>query len=362
MQREAATTTSAACMPRMRSRIEMRAEFDFRSFADGLAAKEWLSNIESIVGRGSKSEMTGGALGFALRLADIDISASWRSVDPVAAAFDLWSSGPAETVLATALAHADRRIARRLSDIPSWVQNTPSLEESEALRTPDIVRRLAVHSPYVRPLGLAAQLEQGGGFSAHARHTLASLAQIELSSISGITALRLAPSGPPQEPIEVLADLGLVNEWIGAAAFVLGGQDLKLIARSAEAWRRTIAGLWSYQRVPRSWQGLDDASGLDLLLSARTQELLATKDPAAASQSVVAAWSGVDGALPDRLRKRLTDFITRARRATVPRRGERRALESARALMRAGAPAAFIPALAVLAVSGRQKSETLFSK
>jgi AAA ATPase domain len=338
------------------ARIEMRAEFAYPKFANSLADESWRQKIQSVANRGTKSDMTAGALGFALCFADVDIKASWRSVDPVGAAFELWSSGPAATVLASALAHADHRISSRVSGTPSWLQNTSGLTASEAFRTPDVVRRLAVHSPYARPLGLAAQLEKSRRLTTHARNTLAALAKIDLARNAGITGLQIAPSSPPQEPIEILADLGLVNEWIGAAAFAGGGRDIKPIARSAEAWRRTLAGLWSYGRAPGSWQGVGDASGLDLLLLARTRELLATKDPPAASRSVIAAWSGVDGALPDRLRTRLAALVRRARRATARSKGENRALQAALVLVRAGAPAAFIPALATLAVSGRQKS------
>lgn len=339
------------------ARIEMRAEFGFRKLTTRLSDPAWREKIQNVVSRGAKFEMSAGALGFALRAAAISIEASWRTVDPVAATFELWASVGYGTALATAMAHAGSRIGNRLPQAMEWMQHASRFNDwgRADLGDPNTVRRLAVYSPYAHPLGVAAQLDQTRRLATHARNSLAALTKLDLTSNSGIAGLDVAPYGPPQEPVEILADLGLVNEWAGAAAFVLGGQDIRLIAKSAEAWRRSIAGLWGYRLPPVSWQDPTIGPGVDVLSWDRTRELLSAKDPIVVSQSVIAAWTGSDTALPDRARERLTAFVGAARRATARKKGEKRALEAVRILTRAGAPAAFLPALAVLAVSGRQR-------
>jgi hypothetical protein len=141
---------------------------------------------------------------------------------------------------------------------------------------------------------------------------------------------------------------------VGAAVFVLEHPDILLIAKGAEAWRRTMAGDWAYPHAPVEWSGAEFADGLDALLRVRVQELLAADDPVTASRSLLAAWCGISGALPDKIRKRMQALIKGARSAGVRARRDARALEAARLLLRAGAPSAFVPALATL-VAVKQK-------
>lgn len=337
------------------ARIEMRAEFSFDAATKRLATDgRWREMVQGIISRGAKTEMTAGALGFALRAVGVEVYASWRHIDPVAAAFELWVDGQSDNATANALSLAETRIARRLPQGLTQIPQLPSVTSSRTRQDETCVRRLMVHSPYATPLCLQAQLARLAQFkmsrrlATHARATLTALARSELPRNSGIAGLAVASRGPAQEPIEILTDLGLVNEWVGAAAFALGGKDLALIAKSAEAWRRTMAGQWSYGHAPAGWLGTQSASELDILVWARVYELLSSRDPISASRSLLLAWAGATDALPDKIRNRLIALAAPARRLTARKKDDVRALEAARVLMRTGAPAAFVPALAML--------------
>nr|WP_246432949.1 ATP-binding protein [Rhodopseudomonas rhenobacensis] len=337
------------------ARIEMRAELSFKAATRRLvidgAWREW---VQVIVGRGAKTEMTEGALGFALRAAGVPVSASWRHIDPVAAAFEQWADNSSGTATANALAAAAARLARRL---PQGLASNPQTATAVGSPTgPDqaTVRRLMVHSPYAASLCLLAQLEVSRRLTTHARAALIALAKCDLPLNSGLAGIAVNPNGPAQEPIEILSDVGLVNEWAGAASFVLGGRDCASIAKSAETWRRTMCGHWSYGRAPEGWHDAESKFELDSLTTARVQELLGAGDPGSASRSLLLAWSSAEDALPQKLRARLAALAARARSATARRKGETRALEAARTLMKAGVPAAFIPALSTLVATNQK--------
>jgi hypothetical protein len=60
----------------------------------------------------------------------------------------------------------------------------------------------------------------------------------------------------PHDTAEGLATLGLTADWAEGFTFFHPVPDLPAIARAAERWRRTAAGLWSYGRTrPRAWTG-----------------------------------------------------------------------------------------------------------
>jgi hypothetical protein len=54
------------------------------------------------------------------------------------------------------------------------------------------------------------------------------------------------------------------------AALALRDSNLALVARSAEAWRQTVAGRWRYGAAPRGWRG---SPRLDEVTLARTRRL-----------------------------------------------------------------------------------------
>lgn len=307
-----------------------------------------------VVSRGAKTDMNAGALGFALCAAGVETQSSGRPVDPVHATAELWSPDRSDIALNKALSYARDRMARRTPRAVKPVRRLSILTNPAARAATVAARQLAVHSPYRLCLSLQAQLDQNKRLASHARTTLAGLAQSGLWWNSGIAGVKIGPPGSAQEPIEIWSDLGLVNEWAGAAAFVLGGRDLALIAASAETWRRTTAGQWAYGRAPQNWSGAEFANGFDASLWVRIHELLSTRDPVAKCRRLLTAWLGSGDELPNKLRNRLTALLASARSASAHHRRAARALEAARLLVYAGAPAAFVPALAVL-VSFKQK-------
>lgn len=58
------------------------------------------------------------------------------------------------------------------------------------------------------------------------------------------------------EGIQFLTNLGVVAEWADVVAFIRGDVNLRLIARSAERWRRTVAGDWAFGRRRGEWRKL----------------------------------------------------------------------------------------------------------
>jgi hypothetical protein len=329
--------------------LEMRAEFSFRRIVGRLAADdEWRDLAHRVAGRGAKTDISTGALGFALRAEGIWIESSSRRVDPVRAVDELWVIGGSSNALDNAVSVAQERMARRAPQAIDPTQMPSSLADPSTLATTLAARRLAVHTPYASPLSLLAQFESGNRLASHARSTLLALTRAAAWWNGGIGSMEVAPSREPQDSIEALTDLGLVAEWAGVAAFVLGDSNLALIAKSAEAWRRTTAGLWAYGRAPRHWTGAQHAGGLDVSLWVRVHELFSADDPVASSQAMLVAWAGGADTLPEKLRGRLTTLAAHAKAATARRKGPERALAAALALTRARAPAAFVPALATL--------------
>ncbi|WP_448625262.1 AAA family ATPase [Geodermatophilus sp. URMC 64] len=309
-------------------RLEMRAELFFAAFVRALGRDERLARVvQDVAYCGLRSELSDGALGFAARRVGLSSRASaWHGADAVGAAAATWL---AQGGVAPALAAAGERLARRLGPV------SPDAPPGSA-------RLLAVLTPYV---DAAVTLGRVRGDPAPERHAAA--ADRRLVGLGGLPPAGVPPSaGPaqPVEPVDGLAALGLFAEWAGAAAFRLRDPDLRLIAQSAERWRRTAAGQWSYGAPPATWRAW--SRPLDVTLADRLVALEAAGDPAAASREQLAAWTGDDRPDPTgRVARRLPGALLAAREA-VPEG----AAAVAAVLLRRRVPAAFVPALAVLLV------------
>jgi hypothetical protein len=290
-------------------RVEMRAELSFAEFVRTLAAPDAGARAVGAVAQQPRSGLGDGALGFALRAASIPLPPTSRP-SVVTAAFAQWGGAPDDAE--PALNAAAELLAIR---VPSVDRTTPA----------GIARLLAVLTPYTDAAATLARLRTGSAIAAHAAAAGRALAALE--------------DVPPQsvDPVEGLAALGLLAEWAGAAAFLLHDPDLRVLARSAERWRRTTAGQWSYGRPPRGWD-----RPLDVTLAARLAALDAAPDPVAAARAQLAAWSG-DGAVADQLRRRLAGALTAAG-DVVPVGPD----AVAEVLLHRRVPAAFVPSAAVL--------------
>jgi hypothetical protein len=340
------------------ARLEMRAEFSFKPFVERLARGEarqepvtrdaaWRDSVSRIVGHGAKVDMGTGALGFALRAKNIPIMSSSKRIDPIDAVDDLWNGGSSGTTLEVAESAARERMARRAQQAAEPPDVPSSVTDLDTLAAMTAARRLATHSPYCNPLALLARFARDNRMTQHARATLVGLTRNSMWWNGGIST-DPSPFRESQDPIETLSDLGLVAEWAGAAAFLVRDRDLTLIAKGAETWRRTTAGRWSYDCCPPDWVGARNVGDLDISLWVRVHELLDADNPVSASRGMLLAWVGAEDGIPTKVRARLTTLAKRASAAIARGSTAERAFAAAHILIRAGAPVAFVPALATL--------------
>ena len=141
-----------------------------------------------------------------------------------------------------------------------------------------------------------------------------------------------------------LTNAGLFAEWLQATTFVHPDRDLALIARSAERWRRTIAGDWSYGRRPGQWR---DQPVLDETLTLRLRLLMDARAPVEAALQQIDMW-GAALSCPTLRALLQTRFPAAIREARSAQASGTTPNLITRQLLTRGAPAAIAPALAVL--------------
>ena len=147
----------------------------------------------------------------------------------------------------------------------------------------------------------------------------------------------VAPSS--RDPIVWLTRLSLFAEWAEALGFVRRDEDLRLIGRSAERWRRTMAGDWSIGRRRGAWA---QRPPLDETLQSRLFGLLSGRDPIGNAQEQLDCLTAPDEApVSAQIRRRLRHALSEApaNRSTPE--------DILIRLLKRGVPAAFAPALAV---------------
>lgn len=322
------------------ARAQMRAEFDFRSFVHWLQADAGhVERTRSLFLRRRKIDLSQGALAFALLIAEPRAARVTGTSAGVVLSY--WTSaGDRVAAARTASALADDLRARAGVNIePGGSAASPEND----------IRALASLSPYGEVAGLVAAEHGDGAAQDWTRRLIQQLPDRERSG-------RVSPSA---DPFAVLPALGLASEWIGAAALRLRSPDLRLIARSAERWRRTSAGVWSFARRLEGWRS---AGALDLTTASRVEGLLAAHDPVASAIENVRFWTGGDDPAGSKARLGLQRWFRRAveiarREAEFDRHPARLATAVAAALLRGGAAAAFASPMAVLAALGEGMPE-----
>lgn len=315
------------------ARLEMRAEFD----PEGLRRRwpAWqlvLRRLESATVAATDNTARHGAL--ALLLANLPepfrfARTGTRDSDLAMAASERWSGARgSEATLAEELG---RQRLRRAA--PQAVQ----------AGEPRFGRVLATLTPYPT---FANNLSVMDG---HADlRKAAELAADAIAQAGGLFGDLRLPPAPPQKSDQIgwLADLGLFAEWAEITAFVRRDDDLKLIGRAAERWRRTMAGNWSIGRRRGAWRTLPP---LDETLRERLRDLVEGPDPVGRAREQLDMWATAlktDALLP-LLHRRLRGLLSEAAElAAEPDAPD----VIARRLLARGAPAAFVPALAVLSV------------
>jgi hypothetical protein len=150
------------------------------------------------------------------------------------------------------------------------------------------------------------------------------------------------------DPLGTLTDIGLFADWAQASAFVGRDENLLLIGRAAERWRRTMAGNWSIGRRFGRWE---QRPLLDNTVEARLRFLLGSKNPLQQAQEQLRVWdeSMPSAALWSLLRKRINAPLAvqkgQSADPELPRVITRQLLSRA-------IPALFAPALTVLILHG----------
>ena len=326
-------------------RIEMRAELSSRRLVRLLTADPDLRRlIASAAGHCLRSELSDGALGFVLERAGLERAvSSARGYDAVGAVVATWGSQVVPGSAEREFGVAAERLGRRLG------QQLPRPRQDDGMAAGPLgARLLAVLAPYADVAVAASRVRDDPAIARHAEAVNRGIALL-----GGLPPQGTGPwtvTAAYSEAIDGLAALGLLGEWLGAAAFVLGHRDLALIARSAERWRRTAAGQWSYGPIPAAWQRWQRP--LDVTVGDRLDQLLAADDPVGASRRQLAAWCGSESgdaaSLLAGMRRRLSGSLEEARKA-VPDGTP----AAAHALLRLWVPSAFVPPLAVL-ISNRQ--------
>lgn len=143
------------------------------------------------------------------------------------------------------------------------------------------------------------------------------------------------------DPLTLITDAGLLSEWCEATAYAQRNANLRSIATATENWRRTLAGQWRYGARPSSWR----PRPLDVVVEGRLNSLMAIPWRHEAAVAELDAW------VPDRAdgRPMLELIASTSRGALRAAAREEDPFAAAGALVRYRVPAAFVPALAILA-------------
>ncbi len=339
--------------------LEIWAELRFRELVAKFVRDAELANLAAeLRTRGIKGSLANGALGFAMFAAGAHrASSSWSLDDPVGAAIALWHVDPnatSNTVSPTAvdaLAMPASRFAELVSPRRSKAEPDPT--SAEPLQLPDVstpagaARVLASSTPY-GSVAEALRMLGRQRFGGHLSSVDFDLAERGGLPPAGAGGWSIAPAVSPEGSIDNLAALGVLSEWLGAAAAVARDHNLRLISRSAERWRRTTSGNWSYARsalpAGSGWDTFPDATIAD-----RIRQLIDSPDgPLAASADQMHLWWGSDYfGDSDSMERAARRYPAAVRDASRLPPGADPAQWAAEALLRRMVPAAFVPPLAV---------------
>jgi hypothetical protein len=315
------------------TRLEMRAEFGFRELLKRLRTDPGLAlYAQDVVARGFRSELSAGALGFALRLCDLASTESYQRFDVVAATFATWSDGHGSDAT-TSFSTAQERFP--------WQEVSPPPHPDDAAGR---ARLLAILTPYSQAADSLSRLPDDDRITSHAESTVYHLRHLDGLPPRGTHPWTAPPGTARMNDITTMTGLGLFAEWVGAAAFSLRNPHLTLLARSAERWRSTTAGRWSYDSAPPA--GSPSRTRLDASISDRILALADDPSPIDASREQLAAWSGDVQPVEVLLEQIAHRFPTALKdgRLTADAGPE----AAARVLLDRHVPSAFVPALAIL--------------
>ncbi|HLL31984.1 MAG TPA: ATP-binding protein [Allosphingosinicella sp.] len=319
------------------ARLEMRAEFEPRAFVRWLGEDERNASLAGESTIGSMDDIGRlGALGFILEARGEGVYRGGRpeQADPTKAAATYWrESGESGSIMPT-LRDAHERMQSRSAAAVDGPGTHPAA----------VARLLAIYNPYAS-VALNLSVDPDLPWIAAAAKA-GDWALAEAGALLPWESRPVSRSGR-DHPISGLARLGLFAEWVQAVAWLTGDPDLRLIGRSAEAWRRTTSGQWRYGRPPPGWA---EQEPLDATLAERLKSICRSRDPHHAAMLQLGLWSAHPEASGDevwrRLRKKLDGVA-------APQGDSMEALvAAAQHLLRRRVPSAFVPAAAYLLVRG----------
>lgn len=328
-------------------RLEMGAESRFDAVVEALRNDAPLRDgVTALIAEPTLASLAGAGLRFALHRAGITVVHRQAGFDAVAAAVRCWTRGTPGTV---GTAAADTAASEPIAPVQGgWERitaRTGPLDQGGADPAVLMARSAAVLTPFadlVETMGRLPAHTYLGGYAA--------ATQQRLEAIGNLAPAGSAPwhdrlASGPSLALQSLTDLGLLAEFAGAAAYLRRDRDLRLVASAAERWRRTIAGAWAYgtAAAPPEW-----GRALDVTIADRLAALLDDTDPAASAAAQLEAWAPEHASAREVLR--LIRERSPASVAAAARAAEKRGPGAAASvLLRRGLPAAFVPAVAVLA-------------
>lgn len=312
-------------------RLEMRAEFS----PDRLRRQWWawrpqIDRLERTAGNASDDCARYGALG--LLLGSLPEPYRFPLVrdgdrDFVEAAHDLWLGETGNEAW-----HVLEAGRRQLAHYRASAQAQQDVEPG---------RLLAMFTPYTNVVRHLLLLPENRALNASVERFLGAVAAAGgLFGTERSLPMRLSR----EDPLTVLSDLGLFADWAQSCAFIEGNQDLSRIGRSAERWRRTMAGNWSIGRRLGRWA---QQPPLDQTSENRLSTLLMASNGVQQAQWQLQVWGEAvaDGELRSTLRRRLKHVAHTTpnglSKLDVPR-------SLTRQLLIRGVPAVFAPAVALL--------------
>lgn len=305
-----------------RAHLEMWAETRFAGLVRALRRDGEIAALDAdLADRGFAHALVGGALDLA-RLRSTSgtrstpvLGAPRRRPGVVDAAAAVWASDdpwPAD-------------------EVPPVVRDALAGLEAADLHTPSgAALALAAESPYA---SVAETVLRLAGRTDRLRQHLLSVSD-RLAQAGRVS--RPGTAGSSTAALDAVIDAGLFAEWISSAASRLRRPDLRVLARSAERWRRTMAGDWAYPTVPdvpTGWSRHPDPVLVD-----RAAQLTSID----ACEAEIGLWADDDTPqLP-------VVTLARRHRAAVREAAGRSVSDAITVLQARQVPSAFIPPLAVL--------------
>jgi hypothetical protein len=332
--------------PHLRGRVfmEMAAEAAFGRLVTWLGDDEAFESARRSHDASQRIGMVGGALDFAFLATHRSGETLPRQLD-LARSLLASASDPARAAPGAALALGAAQSAREafgmayvaLADLAPGGHGPGARAEM-----------LQALNPYGAALHALVSDEAEGrvaAFLAGLGPRLPEAAAVFVPALRGTESLPGRLTAGPPDVVAALTAMGLCADWSSAHVVGRARADLRRIAGSAERWRRTVAGMWSYGRLrPGDWPGI---GGVDRMSAERLNRIILAPDPVAAAQAQLGFWWDTRDA---HARPRIARWVAAAKAKDGTDTG--RPVKALAGLLAAGTPGVIAVPLAVLMAHG----------